>query len=145
VVLPEGVWLRTGTDETGIRLLARAQQQAFGEPDRTGRLVDQLLAQWTEAPDTLSVVVAMAGDEPISGARMETLPGVSFAGLWGGGTVPAWRGRGIYRALVAHRAAQAVARGYRYLQVDARDTSRPILERLGFTALSVTTPFQYEP
>ncbi|WP_424709660.1 GNAT family N-acetyltransferase [Kitasatospora acidiphila] len=145
VVLPEGVWLRTETDEAGIRLLGEAQARAFGEPDRAVEMADQLLARLAEAPQTLSVVVAMAGDEPISGARMETLPGVSFAGLWGGGTVPAWRGRGIYRALVAHRAAQAVARGYRYLQVDARETSRPILERLGFTALSVTTPFQYEP
>jgi ribosomal protein S18 acetylase RimI-like enzyme len=145
VVLPEGVWLRTETDEEGIRLLGRAQVRAFGESDRGSRLVDELLARLAEAPRTLSVVVAMAGDEPVSAARLETLPGVSFAGLWGGGTAPAWRGRGIYRALVAHRAAQAAARGYRYLQVDARDTSRPILEHLGFTALSVTTPFQYEP
>jgi GNAT superfamily N-acetyltransferase len=145
VVLPEGVWLRTETDEEGIRLLGRAQVLAFGESERGTRLVDDLLQRLAEAPETLSVVVAMAGDEPISAARMETLPGVSFAGLWGGGTVPAWRGRGVYRALVAHRAARAAARGYRYLQVDARDTSRPILERLGFTALSVTTPFQYEP
>mgnify|MGYP003439031175 CR=1 FL=1 len=41
----------------------------------------------------------------------------------------------------ALRAALAAARGYRYLQVDASDDSRPILERLGFVALGTTTPF----
>jgi GNAT superfamily N-acetyltransferase len=145
VALPEGVWLRTETDEAGIRLFGEANRAAFGRRERTAELEEQLLERLAEAPETLALVVAMAGDEPISGARLEMLPGVSFAGLWGGGTAPVWRGRGIYRALVAHRAAVAAARGYRYLQVDALETSRPILERLGFTALSVTTPFQYEP
>ncbi|MDF3147385.1 GNAT family N-acetyltransferase, partial [Streptomyces sp. T21Q-yed] len=55
------------------------------------------------------------------------------------------RGRGIYRALVAHRARAAVDRGYRYLQVDAMSTSRPILERLGFEPLTTTTPYVYTP
>jgi GNAT superfamily N-acetyltransferase len=72
---------------------------------------------------------------------MELIPGTRFAGLWGGGTVEAWRGRGIYRALVAHRARIAADRGYRYLQVDASDESRPILERLGFAPLTTTTPY----
>ncbi len=72
---------------------------------------------------------------------MELVPGTSFAGLWGGGTVEAWRGRGLYRALVAHRARVAAAHGYRYLQVDASPMSRPILERLGFHALTTTTPY----
>jgi GNAT superfamily N-acetyltransferase len=74
---------------------------------------------------------------------MELVPGTSFAGLWGGGTDARWRGRGIYRALVAHRARAALDRGYRYLQVDASDQSRPILERLGFETLSTTTPYVY--
>ena len=90
-------------------------------------------------------LVALAGDEPVSSARMELVPGTRFAGLWGGGTDPAWRGRGIYRALIAHRARIAAERGYRYLQVDASDQSRPILERLGFAALSTTTPYLYTP
>jgi len=37
----------------------------------------------------------------------------------------------------------AVAAGCEYLQVDASNMSRPILERLGFRALSVTTPYEY--
>jgi GNAT superfamily N-acetyltransferase len=91
------------------------------------------------------MVVAMAGDEPVCSARAEFLPGTDFASLWGGGTLPGWRGRGIYRALVAYRAQLAVARGYRYLQVDAMPASRPILERLGFTCLAHTTPYVWDP
>ncbi|MYS42540.1 GNAT family N-acetyltransferase, partial [Streptomyces sp. SID5998] len=72
-------------------------------------------------------------------------PGTGFAGLWGGGTVAGWRGRGVYRALVAHRARIAADRGYRHLHVDASAQSRPILERLGFAALTTTTPYVYEP
>lgn len=81
--------------------------------------------------------------EPVSAARLELCPGTDFAGLWGGGTVEAWRGRGLYRALVAHRVRIAAARGHRYVQVDAADTSRPILRRLGFLTLSTTTPYTY--
>ena len=60
--------------------------------------------------------------------------GTDFATLWGGATLPEWRGQGIYRALVAQRTRLAAERGRRYMEVDASDDSRPILERLGFTA-----------
>ena len=60
-------------------------------------------------------------------------------------TLQRWRRRGIYRALVAARARLAVQRGYRYLQVDASDDSRPILERLGFVPLTITVPYVFTP
>jgi GNAT superfamily N-acetyltransferase len=136
---PEGVELRPVTDRAGVDLVADVHEQAFGT-DSTG-LRHQLLAQLDENPDTLVAVVALAEQVPVSSARMELTPGTRFAGLWGGGTVEAWRGRGIYRALVAHRARIAADRGYRYLQVDASDQSRPILQRLGFAPLTTTTPY----
>ena len=51
------------------------------------------------------------GETPISAGRVEFHHGTDFASLWGGGTLPAWRGRGVFRSLVAHRAALAAARG----------------------------------
>jgi hypothetical protein len=39
----------------------------------------------------------------------------------------------------------AAQRGLQYLQVDASDDSRPILERLGFVAVTTTTPFIWSP
>ena len=77
--------------------------------------------------------------------RQAGWPATQFAGLWGGATRPAWRGRGIYRALVARRAQFAAARDVRFLQVDASDDSRPILERLGFVAITTTTPYVWTP
>ena len=76
---------------------------------------------------------------------MSFYPGTDFAGLWGGSTLTPWRGRGIYRALVAVRARLAVRRGVRYLQVDASDDSAPILRRLGFRAITTTTPYVWTP
>lgn len=140
---PEGIRVLPVTDTKGVDLVAEVHEKAFGTD--SSRMRHQLLARLAEDPDTVVAVVALAGDTPVSAARMELVPGTRFAGLWGGGTVEAWRGRGIYRALVAHRAHAAVARGYRYLQVDAMSASRPILERLGFAPLTTTTPYVYVP
>jgi ribosomal protein S18 acetylase RimI-like enzyme len=143
VELPAGVRLLPVTDEAGVGLLIDVHERVFGIGH--SQLRRSLLAQLRDSPEVTGMVVAMAGDEPVCSARIEFLPGTEFAGLWGGGTLPQWRGRGIYRALAAYRAGLAAARGYRYLQVDASPDSRPILERLGFTRLARTTPYIWEP
>ena len=81
----------------------------------------------------------------ISVAWLVRDPRSEFATLWGGATRPEWRGKGIYRALVARRARFAVSTGARYLQVDASDDSAPILQRLGFVAVATTTPYLWTP
>jgi GNAT superfamily N-acetyltransferase len=48
------------------------------------------------------------------------------------GVLPAYRGRGIYRALVRARWDEAVRRGTPVLVTQAGEMSRPVLERLGF-------------
>jgi hypothetical protein len=75
--------------------------------------------------------------------RLEVVRGTSFAGLWGGATLPAWRGRGLYRALTAARARSALAHGARFLHSDSTDASRPILERAGLQAVTTTTPWEW--
>ena len=95
--------------------------------------------------DGLAIVVAEAAGEVVCAGWVRFERGTEFATLWGGATLPAWRGRGIYRATVAHRANLAATRGFRYLEVDASDASRPILERLGFTAVTTTTPYVWSP
>ncbi|WP_411111983.1 GNAT family N-acetyltransferase [Streptomyces sp. c-19] len=141
VPLPEGVKLRAVTDEAGVRQVVEVHERAFGTD--SGHIGRQLLDHLAADPGTVTAVVALAAGEPVSAARLELCPGTDFAGLWGGGTVESWRGRGLYRALVAHRTRIAAERGHRYVQVDAADTSRPILQRLGFHALSTTTPYTY--
>jgi GNAT superfamily N-acetyltransferase len=55
--------------------------------------------------------------------------------LMGGSTREDMRGKGIYRSLVRARWDAAEARGIPALTVEAVSTSRPILERLGFTTV----------
>jgi GNAT superfamily N-acetyltransferase len=140
---PAGIALEQVTDARGVSRLTGVHERVFGR-DEAG-LRSSLLAQLSTAPEVISMVIAMAGAEPVSAARIEFVPGSEFAGLWGGGTLPQWRGRGVYRSLVAYRAALAAERGYRYLQVDASPESRPILERIGFTCLAITTPYIWSP
>ncbi|MEU5401832.1 GNAT family N-acetyltransferase [Streptomyces sp. NPDC005963] len=134
---PEGITLVDVTTAEEVTLVTEVHRAAFGTDPGTlrARLLRQL------GLETVLMTVAMAGDQPVSAARVEFSPGTGFAGLWGGGTLPEWRGRGIYRALVAHRATAAAQRGARFLRVDATDQSRPILARIGFTPLTTTTPY----
>jgi GNAT superfamily N-acetyltransferase len=143
-VLPDGVRIVPVVDEAGLAQVASVAAQAFEEDpdsDDHASFYASLALQLRETPDALAVVLAMAGDEPVSEGRIDFPGSGEFAGLWGGATLAGWRGRGIYRALVAHRARLAAERGYRYLTVDASPDSRPILERLGFTPLATTTPY----
>ncbi|MEV8045322.1 GNAT family N-acetyltransferase [Streptomyces griseoluteus] len=139
--LPDGVRLVRAADAAGVDLVVAVHERVFGT-DGTA-LRDHLLARLTAGPGTVHAVVALAGDEPVASARLELVPGGDFAGLWGGGTVAEWRGRGLYRALVAHRTRVAAAHGCRHVQVDASAMSRPVLERLGLHALTTTTPYLY--
>ena len=138
---PADVHLRAVIDASGVDALVSVHEEVFGEDHSAlGRV---LLDALQRRPAPLAAVVAVAGDTPIAAGRVEFHAGTEFASLWGGGTVAAWRGRGVFRALVAHRAALAAERGFRYLQVDALPASRPILKRLGFVELATTTPFEF--
>jgi GNAT superfamily N-acetyltransferase len=55
--------------------------------------------------------------------------------LGGSGVLPAARGRGVYRALLAARWSEALRLGRPGLVVQAGAMSRPILERCGFQAI----------
>jgi GNAT superfamily N-acetyltransferase len=138
---PAGVSFVQVTDPAGVDRVVDVHDQAFGTDGTPLR--HRLLAQLAANPGTAVAVLALGDGEPVGAARIELTPGTRFAGLWGGGIVESWRGRGIYRALVAHRARVAADHGYRYLQVDASAMSRPILARLGLHTLSTTTPYLY--
>jgi len=136
---PTGVEVRAVDDAKAVELWVEVNELAFGERQgHVGRVLLRALEQ--ERPRDLGVM-AYAGGEPVSAARIEFNERSEFASLWGGGTLAEWRGRGIYRATVLERARLAYERGYRFLQVDALPTSRPILERLGFVQLTTTRPY----
>lgn len=136
--MPAGVEVRRVEDRAGVEDMLAVTAAAFD--DRRPWNADALAARL--ADPVLSIFVAYADGRPVTSGRLELNPGTPFAGLYGGGTVPDARGRGVYRALVAARAAEARERGYRWLMCDARETSRPILERLGFQPIAGLTPWR---
>jgi len=82
-------------------------------------------------PDPTNVVyLAYVDGEPA--ARGSASFGEHGVSLFGGSTLPEARGRGAYRALVAARWDDAVARGTPLLVTQASPMSHPILARLGF-------------
>jgi GNAT superfamily N-acetyltransferase len=141
----EGVRVATVEDPAGVDTMLRVHDAVFGAGTTHPSVAEAVRTALTLRPRPIEAVIGWAGDEPVSAGRVEFHDGTDFASMWGGGTLPAWRGRGVFRALVGHRALLARDRGFRYLQVDAMPTSRPILERMGFHPLAETTPWVYEP
>jgi GNAT superfamily N-acetyltransferase len=134
-----GVSIRRVTEQVDLASVAELESEVWHED--WSWLADDLADRLDSAPDDIAIWVAEHGDAVVSAAWLVRLPGTEFAGLWGGSTREAWRGKGIYRSLVAVRAELARAMGARYLWVDASDDSRPILERLGMRAVATTTPW----
>jgi GNAT superfamily N-acetyltransferase len=141
--LPEGVSLRDVTGRADLDRIAALQDTIWGGTHAW--LAESLEAERAADPDGLAIVVAEAEGAIVCVGWVRFEHGTEFATLWGGATLPAWRGRGIYRATVAYRASLAAERGFRFVEVDASDESRPILERLGFTAVTTTTPYVRSP
>ncbi len=85
------------------------------------------------AAGTGGIVVAYLGGTPVAVAGLELVD--SVARLSGGGVLEAYRGRGVYRALVAARVTYAAEHGatMALTQGDIA-TSSPILRRLGFVS-----------
>jgi GNAT superfamily N-acetyltransferase len=143
--LPEGVSLREVTSRADFERIAALEQAVWGDEDEPSALVGMLESERAADPGALTIVVAEAGSTVVCAAWVRFEIGTEFATLWGGATLPEWRRRGIYRATVAYRASLAARRGFRYLETDASDDSRPILERLGFAAVTTTTPWVWSP
>jgi GNAT superfamily N-acetyltransferase len=97
--------------------LARINDVILAAPDRPQRLF-----------------LARCDGEPAATASYVAFPRSAY--LIGGVVLPRFRGRGLYRALVATRLVDAHARGIGLATSHAREaSSAPILERLGFATI----------
>ncbi len=143
--LPEGVSLREVTSRADFERIAALEQAVWGDEDQQSWLVEMLESERAVDPESITIVVAEAGTTVVCAGWIRFERDTEFATLWGGATLPQWRRRGIYRATVAYRANLAARHGFRYLETDASDASRPILEPLGFTAVTTTTPYVWSP
>lgn len=141
VALPDGVSVRRVTGEADVRAMCRMLDEAFGAPGperRVEELLDRLSLR-----DGRELWVAEADRTMVAAGRLEPVAGTELAGIWGGATLPQWRGRGLYRALTAARARSALAQGKTLLHSDSTAFSRPILQRAGLVRVSTTTPYDW--
>lgn len=143
VELPPGVTLRRITSAEDAHRAAAMQAEVFGDPPQVEPGAD-LVHRMSLNPE-IEMWVAEADGEVVSAGRLEPVEGTDFAGVWGGATLPQWRGRGIYRALTAERARSALRLGKTLINSDSTEFSRPILERAGFRKVSTTTPYEWTP
>jgi hypothetical protein len=143
-VLPEGVTLREVTSRADFERIRVMEETVWGEPQDW--LPGMLESEVSGPGDPCAVVVAETADGTVACAGWARFhEGTDFVSLWGGSTLPQWRGQGVYRATVAHRARLAVAAGHRFVQVDASADSSPILARLGLVPVAVTVPYVWRP
>jgi len=140
---PKGVRLREVAERADLERIQDLEERVWGTDHRW--LPDALERALGGVGDPTTVVVAETTTEVVCAAWAVFHEGTDFVSLWGGSTLPEWRGRGIYRACVAFRATQAAEREFRYLQVDASAASKPILTHLGLLPVTTTTPYLWTP
>lgn len=153
VDLPPGTRLREvgAGDEAAFRAVHRLWCRVWSpdldaegcEAAYTTSHAERLRVEKDRSGDGLVVVLVeeVDGGRPLCAAWLRFTPGTAFASLWGGSTDPGWRGRGLYRATVAHRARIALERGHPLIRVDCSPDSRPILLALGLRAVATTRPY----
>jgi hypothetical protein len=146
--VPPGTALREVRSRIDLDAVGRLQAAVWGlDFSFLGGTLATLMAA---DPAAMTVVVAEADAGPDDGTVLcagwiQYLPGGEFATLLGGATLARWRGRGLYKAMIAYRARLATARDCRYVHVEATENSRPILERRGLVAVADTVTYVYPP
>lgn len=140
---PTALDIRRITDPAQLHDVQTVQEQVWQH--KVGSWIDNLARQVRANPEYISVYVAYVAAVPVCSAWINFPAHTPFASLWGGSTLAQYRGQGIYTAMVAVRAQEAVARGYRFLTIDASPMSRPIVAKHGFGLLSVSRPCDWQP
>lgn len=129
-----GVTVAPVEDEAGARAMVRVNARVWGyPPEAEDRLVAERL-EYLRLPRRRGGYLLAYVDGEVAGTASYRFSGDGRAVyLVGAATLPEYRGRGVFRTLVAWRVRQARARGCQVAACLAREgTSAPILRRLGF-------------
>lgn len=129
----EGLSMEDGlADSFTFRAAQAASDEAFGSggPSISAALLEERRRNLLAAGD-VHVLLATVHGEPAGSSRVK-LSAPDGAALMGAGVRPKFRGRGVYRAMVAERLALARDSGAAGLFVWGGPMSEPILSKLGF-------------
>ena len=145
---PDGVRIVTLADlgddpplEAMWRVALEANEDIPGLDSEEPRSFDDWRAHEIDRPsrDPRFSFLALAGDEVIGVAALETFSGGAFHGLTG--VVRAWRGRGVAEALKRAEIAAAKAAGFERLLTESQHSNEPMRrlnEKLGFRPIPGT-------
>jgi len=133
LLTPPTVDVRPITQPEELDDVRLVEEQVWG---RDHDWIRERLGAHLRIPGFLSVYVAYVDDAPACAGWTYYNANSDFAGLWGGSTMEQYRGRGLYTALLAARAQEAIHRGRRFLTIDASPMSQPIVTRHGFRLLA---------
>lgn len=123
------------TSRADVELAGQIQAEVFVMSSATEAQVEDLTRSvgQPESERLIRSYVAYIDGEPV-GSGGSTVDGDALR-FWDGSVRAAYRGRGVYRALVAQRLHDARTTTARFALVKAVDTtSAPILKRLGFAS-----------
>lgn len=147
--LGEGLGMYRGTDiaedalPAGVRIeeaglshvdvFADLTCRAWPRPRDFAGVVGNWVRKSIEQPELGSVhFVAYCDDEPVGTASLHLFPS-KLAYMRGAAVLPAYRGRGIYTALMRRRLAHCASKGRDTAVIWANpDTSAPVARQLGF-------------
>ena len=122
-----------------LRSLA-ADPDAFGSTLEREQAFDEGL--WRQRLTVLNVVGSVDGTPAALGGAFESRPGwMQVFAMW---SDPAYRGRGLARAVLELVVAEAEADGFRVMLEVARgnDRARAVYERFGFVATGESEPIR---
>lgn len=113
---------------------ARAQEEGFGDQGTAGSDDEMYRRRWEEARQGPSRQYLARWQGAPAGGGTLTVDGAA-ALLNGGAVAQRFRGRGVYRALVAARYRDALKAGAAGVVTHAGPLSKPILTHFGFRAV----------
>jgi hypothetical protein len=141
LLAPIAAELRPITSREGLEDVIAIEEQVWGGSFGWMR---KRMGDHLAIPGYLSIFVADLERHPACVGWTYYHPNSQFAGLWGGSTLPAYRKRGLYTAVLAARVQEAIARGYRFLTIEAGPMSRPIVAAHGFQLLATTWSYGWK-
>lgn len=131
---PVGYDVRRIADPSRVDDVMAIRHQAW--PGNYSSRAQSLARRLINDPHGLSLYVVYVEGKPASTAQVSFYEQGQFASLVHAATLPGYRGRGLFTALVAVLIQETRKRGKRFLDSDANQMSRPILEKLGFSWLT---------
>jgi GNAT superfamily N-acetyltransferase len=140
---PPHIDVRRLTDAARLPDLTSLLYQVYGvEFSYLERLLGDDLR---DRPYFSSIYTAFVDDE-LAGVGWIQFPARSqFTSLWGGTVLPQYRGRGIYRALLAVRLQEAIRRGYSLVTIEAPKSCRGLSEKFDFQVLTFSHSCLWQP